>query len=111
MDLEFFLENATDVVLEIEINPNGADRFEARYELETGERPIVNRHYQHQPNKWGMECRVYFNSIHDLSDEFTSLDIYVEEGERPYRNNWTYRTNDREFFWELVHQGYRLGAN
>ncbi len=110
MNIDFF-RNAADIVLEIEINPNGSSRFEDRYERITGERPVTGNSYQHQPNKWGMECRVYFNSQQDLSDEFTSLDIYVEESERPYRNNWKYRTNDRDFFWELIEKGYRLGEN
>ena len=110
MDLDFF-DNATDVVLEIEINPKGAAQFEHRYNAVTGVHPNVGRYYQHQPNKWGMECRVYFNSEDDLSDEFTSLGIYVEEGDRPYRQQWAYRTNDREFFWELLQKGYRLGEN
>jgi len=110
MDTEFF-RDASDIVLEIEINPRGALRFENRYEDVTGERPVLGVFYQHQPNKWGMECRVYFNSSKDLSDEFTSLDIYVEEGIRPYRDKWKYRTNDREFFWGLIDQGYRLGEN
>lgn len=110
MDIEFF-GVATDIVLEVEINPGGASRFESRYGDITGVQPVIGKGYQHQPNKWGMECRVYFNSQQDLADEFTSLDIYVEEGARPYREKWKYRTNDREFFWELVEKGYRLGVN
>lgn len=108
MNIEFF-KFATDVVLEAEVNPNAADRFESRYRSITGASPITG--YQHQPNKWGLEVRVYFNSEVDMSDEFSSIDVYVEQGDRPYRKRWKYRVNDRDFFWSLVEAGYRLGEN
>jgi hypothetical protein len=110
MDIDFF-EGATDVVLEVEVNPNAAARFESRYSAAAGSNPRLGVGYQHQPNKWGLEVRVYFNSPIDMSDEFTSVDVYVEQGKRPYRKRWTYRLNDREFFWALVDAGYRLGEN
>lgn len=110
MDIEFF-EHAEDVYLEVEANPKSADQFEHRYAALVGVNPAIGRGYQHQPNKWGTEVRVYFNSDIDLSDEFAAIDVYVEHGSRPYRNQWAYRTNDREFFWALVEAGYRLGQN
>jgi hypothetical protein len=106
-----FFNVATDVVLEVEVNPNGAGRFEERYQAITGESPELGIGYQHQENKWGLEVRVYFNSDVDLSDEFTTIDVHVEQGARPYRQRWVYRVNDREFFWALIDDGYRLGEN
>ncbi len=110
MNTDFF-KDATDVVLEVEVNPDAAARFESRYRAITGSDPKLGVGYQHQPNKWGLEVRVYFNSEVDMSDEFTSIDVYVEQGDRPYRKLWVYRLNDREFFWSLVEAGYRLGEN
>lgn len=110
MNVDFF-KSATDVVLEVEVNPDAAARFESRYRGITGLDPKPGEGYQHQPNKWGLELRVYFNSEVDMSDEFTSIDVNVERGGRPYRKRWLYRVNDREFFWSLVEAGYRLGEN
>lgn len=110
MDVDFF-NQATDVFLEVEINPNSAQRFEVRYESICGSRPVLGDGYQHQSNKWGGEFRVYFNCDADLSDEFTSIDVYVEHGARPYRSRWQYRANNQEFFWSLINAGYRLGQN
>lgn len=110
MNIGFFT-GATDVVLEVEVNPNAADRFETRYQAITGTLPELGNGYQHQENKWGLEVRVYFNSEVDMSDEFTTIDVHVEQANRPYRKRWVYRVNDREFFWALVDAGYRLGEN
>lgn len=110
MDVDFF-SSAKDVVLEVEVNPKGCTNFEGDYALLTGVTPVVGDHYQLQPNKWGRELRVYFNTTEDLSDEFTNIGVYVEEGGRPYRGQWRYRINDREFFWAVVRAGYRLGIN
>ena len=110
MNTDFF-KDATDVVLEVEVNPDAAGRFASRYQRKTGSNPKLGEGYQHQPNKWGLEVRVYFNSEVDMSDEFTSIDVYVEQGDRPYRTHRVYRSNDRDFFWSLVEAGYRLGEN
>lgn len=110
MDITFF-NVATDVVLEVEVPSSAAGRFEAEYQSKTGESPELGVGYQHQENKWGREVRVYFNSKVDLSDEFTLIDVHVEQGSRPYRQRWVYRVNDRQFFWALVEGGYRLGEN
>lgn len=110
MDIDFF-KAATDVFLEVEVNPKAADKFEQKYQDLTGETPILGNGYQHQPNKWGLETRVYFNTQSDISDEFSAIGVYVEQSEkdRGYRDFWKYRTNDPNFFWALVRAGYRLG--
>lgn len=111
MNIDFFKKDATDVVLEVEVKPAAAARFESRYQNITGKPPVIGEGYQHQPNKWGLEVRVYFNSKVDMSHEFTTINVHVEEGERPYRDRWDYRLNDSDFFWSLVEAGYRLGEN
>jgi len=110
MDVSFF-RAAKDVFLEAEANPSSASRFERKYQDVAGSAPVRGDGYQHQRNKWGTEVRVYFNCDSDLSTDFSNEDVYVERGRRPYRKQWRYRTNDREFFWALVNAGYRLGAN
>lgn len=111
MDVDFFKNNASDVLLEVEINPDIAAAFENEYAERTGQTPESGPNYQHQPNKWGGEYRIYFNSEHDLLDEFAALKIDVEQGHRPYRGHLKYRVNNQAFFWALVAAGYRLGEN
>jgi hypothetical protein len=110
MDVSFF-SKVSDVLLEVEINQNGATRFEKEYRDSTGVMPCIGLGYQHQNNKWGGEYRVYFNANLDVVDELEDKGIHVESGDRPYRSSRTYRINNRDFFWSLVSSGYRLGEN
>ncbi|WP_374267243.1 hypothetical protein [Zoogloea sp.] len=111
MNISFFPANVTGAYLEAEVHPNGIEQFDADYLQITGEMPVIGRGYQRQPNKWGTECRIYFNCNGDLNDEFAMLGIDVEEGSRPYKQEWRFRVNNNEFFWALVRAGYRLGKN
>ncbi|MBC2769496.1 hypothetical protein [Pusillimonas minor] len=111
MDTKFFTQNARDVLLEVEVNPEQADKFEGDYFNATNIRPVAGPHYQQQPNKWGAEYRIYFNCDIDLTDEFENLKIHVEKAERLYREEWECRVNNKEFFWALIDVGYRLGKN
>lgn len=111
MDIDFFRDSATDVVLEIEVHPNGVNSFEEWYQNTTGHIPELGVGYQHQSNKWGRECRIYFNSNTDLFDEFANIAVAVETGRRPYRSNRIYRVNNCDFFNALISGGYRLGEN
>ena len=111
MNVSFFSASVTGAYLEAEVHPNAAGKFEADYLQITGEMPVIGEGYQHQPNKWGAECRIYFNCDSDLNDEFSVLGIDVEEGARPYKQEWRFRVNNNEFFWALVRAGYRLGRN
>ncbi len=111
MNVSFFLENVAGVYLEAEVHPNGVEQFNANYSQITGREPIVGQGYQIQPNKWGTECRIYFNCNHDLNDDFLVLGIDVEQGARPYKQWWKYRVNNNDFFWELIRTGYKLGNN
>lgn len=111
MNISFFSANVTSAYLEAEVHPNGAVQFDADYHKITGEMPIIGRGYQRQSNKWGTECRIYFNCNGDLNDEFSVLGIDVEEGLRPYKKEWKYRVNNNEFFWALIRAGYKLGNN
>lgn len=106
-----FFGQAADVFLEVEVNPDAAHDFESEYLDLTGTAPVLGSGYQHQPNKWGREVRVYFNGEAELLDDLASVDVHVEQGVRPYRARWVYRTNDRDFFWSLIRAGYRLGEN
>ncbi|WP_141638669.1 hypothetical protein [Halomonas sp. KM-1] len=110
MDIDFF-NQAKDVFLEAEVNPDRAAAFEQKCTELTGAPPILGEGYQHQPNKWGSELRAYFNSDVDLFDEFAAIGIEVEHGARPYRENRRYRVNNAQFVWELLGRGYRLGEN
>lgn len=103
---------AAETFLEAEVSNTRTAAFEGRYEAATGINvtPSNPPEYQLQPNKWGAECRIYFNSS-DVAEFATSLGMHVE-GPRPYKNEYSYRINSQELWWELVEDyEFRLGAN
>ena len=103
---------AGDTLLEAEVSPSRTAAFESRYLGATGVAvtPSNPMEYQLQPNKWGAECRIYFNSA-TVAAQATGMGMHVE-GPRPYNNNYTYRINSQELWWELVETyGFELGVN
>lgn len=103
---------ADDTLLEAEVSPSRTAAFELRYQTATGVtvRPGSPAEYQLQTNKWGAECRIYFNSA-DVASAAQALGMLVE-GPRPYKNQYSYRINSQELWWELIElYGFRLGAN
>ncbi len=103
---------AAPTLLEAEVSNSRTAAFESRYLTATGVgvSPGHPQEYQLQPNKWGAECRVYFNSA-AVAALATSLGMHVE-GPRPYNNQFMYRINSAELWWELVETyGFRLGLN
>lgn len=100
------------VLLEAEVAPQAQARFQARYHTATGQTitPGSPPEFQGQRNKWGAECRIYFNSS---SAEIwaRSQGIHVEVG-RPYHSDYQYRINNVDLWWELVEvYDFRLGIN
>lgn len=111
MNIDFFTKNVSCFFMEAEVHPDRAINFENKYSSTSGDRPVIGTGYQHQKNKWGTECRIYFNSKTDLSGEFSKLNIEIEKGTRPYKSEYCYRINNCEFFWSLVGARYKLGKN
>lgn len=103
---------AGSTLLEAEVSNSRTSAFEDRYLDATGI-PITPGNpveYQLQPNKWGAECRIYFNS-ETVASQLGALNIHVE-GPRPYHNNYNYRVNIQELWWDLVESyQFRLGVN
>ncbi|MGP9807295.1 hypothetical protein ACT3TQ_01180 [Halomonas sp. AOP12-C2-37] len=110
MDVDFFSE-ASDVLLEVEVNKSHAAQFEDQYLATTGEHPSLGSGYQHQNNKWGGEYRIYFNADFNIIGALSDIGVHVEQGGRPYRSSRRCRVNNKEFFWALVALGYRLGES
>jgi len=103
---------AGGTLLEAEVSASRTAAFESRYLAATSivVAPGNPPEYQLQPNKWGAECRLYFNSD-AVAAHATRLGMHVE-GPRPYNNQFTYRINSVELWWELVETyGFRLGVN
>jgi len=104
---------ATDkVLLEAEVSGNVQKRFIARYLTATGisVSPGNPQEFQLQNNKWGAECRIYFNS-QAAKSWAESQGIHVESGS-PYQADYKYRINYNDLWWELVEVlGFRLGVN
>lgn len=111
MNIEFFTSNVSCFFVEVEVHPDRAAIFVDKYSQISGETPVVGAGYQYQRNKWGTECRIYFNSMVDLSCKFAELKINVEKGARSYKSKYNYRINSCEFFWSLINAGHRLGVN
>ncbi|MBV5306027.1 MAG: hypothetical protein J0652_04980 [Desulfobulbaceae bacterium] len=101
-----------NVLFEAEVAPTVQAAFQARYYKATGINitPGNPPEFQRQPNKWGAECRIYFNSD-DAAKQASSKEIHVEGG-RPYHDNYQYRINNVDLWWELVEEfDFRLGFN
>ena len=102
------------LLLEAEVAGGSQERFENRYLKATGVNisPGDPVHYQHQPNKWGQELRVYFNDP-GMADCLTASGIRVEHGRSGYLSGeYEYRVNNNSFWWKLVEDhGLRLGLN
>lgn len=106
------LNAAGQTLLEAEVSPSRTTAFEIRYQAATGVAvtPGNPAEYQLQPNKWGAECRIYFNSA-AVAAQATAAGMHVE-GPRPYNNNYQYRINSQELWWDLVETyGFELGTN
>jgi hypothetical protein len=99
-------------LIEAEVSPSVQAAFQQRYHVATGTAitPGHPAEFQLQPNKWGAECRIYFNS-HVVAMCARAQGLHVEVG-RPYRNNYLYRINSQDLWWELVENfGFVLGVN
>jgi hypothetical protein len=102
------------VLLEAEVAPKQQQRFAKRYKTTTGQKvsPGNPQYYQHQPNKWGSELRLYFNDA-TMAASLQALGIHVEYRQRGYKaGQYRYRFNDNKLWWKLVNKyRLRLGPN
>jgi hypothetical protein len=103
--------DADDILLEAEVAPAMQAQFESNYAAITGTSPAGHQHYQSQPNKWGLECRVYFNAPPSVVADLHAAGYHVEDRDGGYHGDYAYRINSVDLFWELVRRGYRLGPN
>jgi hypothetical protein len=108
MNIKIFNEHVKDLFLEVEATKQKSKEFETMYRERTGLSPIEGSGYQIQPNKWGLEFRVYFNTISGNLDGLSDCDVHIEKGKRPYKSNYIFRINNPGLFWLLVDNGYRL---
>jgi len=103
---------AGNILLEAEVADSALTRFGQRYQTATGIMVSAGnpQELQRQLNKWGAECRIYFNST-TVRDWAQSQGITVETGQ-PYRPNYQFRINSNDLWWELVEvYQFRLGVN
>ncbi|WP_428938702.1 hypothetical protein [Fontivita pretiosa] len=111
MDLTLF-GKFDRLLLEVELAPTSRADFDDRYKAITGENPVTSDYYKVQNNKWGLECRIYFDAPHWVAESLGTLGYTVES--RPgggYRSEYQFRVNSQNLFWQLVQHGYRLGPN
>lgn len=102
------------LLLEAEVPPTAQTRFENRYRKATGlsVSPGNPVNYQDQPNKWGLELRVYFND-NSFAALVESLGVHVEFPRKGYMaGGYRFRFNDNSLWWKLVEVGgLKLGPN
>lgn len=110
MIVSIFKKKATGVVLEVEVPRSKEAEFCRTYQLRAGVAPDMNRVLNIQ-NKWGLECRVYFDAPHSIEADLDSSGITFERRSSGYGASRQYRINNNEFFWRLVAHGFRLGEN
>lgn len=100
------------LLLEVEVTVNNRRDFEIRYAEATGTIPQLGSHFQIQDNKWGCECRIYFDAENWVVDSFEKMGHTVESRVGVgYRSEYAYRINSQELFWRLIEYGYRIGDN
>lgn len=96
--------------LEAEVAPKRRAGFETRYAFLTDSRPEPDGAYQIQANKFGVEARVYFNATEDDIKNLrrAGFNVTFTAG---YRNEYAYRINSVDLFWDLIRKGFKLGDN
>jgi hypothetical protein len=100
------------ILLEVEISPKSLESFRTRYRGITGRAPRIGQFLQVQDNKWGAECRAYFDTDAGTFRRLRRRGFHIEQRQgRGYRGDYEYRINSQAFFWELIGHGYRLGPN
>ena len=100
------------LLLEVEVSPQSASDFANKYGVLTGESARTSPYYQVQPNKWGLEARIYFDAPDVVVENLRMLGHHVELRDGGgYRADFAYRVNSEQLFWTLVRHGYRLGEN
>ena len=102
------------LLLEAEVAPQAQARFQKRSKAATSRvvSPGSPEHYQHQPDKWGAELRVYFNDP-GMAASLMANGVHVEGPRKGYKaGEYLYRFNNNKLWWELVEaHGLRLGPN
>jgi biotin operon repressor len=111
VDLKTIVSKMSRVLLEAEVNPKGRHKFEEEYERASGDPPNKGDYYQHQPNKYGAELRIYFEAPASVVKELKLRGYHIEQRAGGYRSNYPYRINDNSLFFKLVELGLRLGEN
>lgn len=102
----------TRLLLEAEVAPTSENEFVVRYMQIAGVSPKASPHYQRQDNKWGIECRIYFDGPDWVVESLNKLGHHVEDrAGGGYRADYAYRINSQQLFWQLIEHGYRLGPN
>lgn len=96
-----------NLLLEVEAHPDSLANFRERYNDETGENPPAGS-VQRQPNKWGVEARIYFDASVETVDELQNDGYEVSDAPRGYRDDYRYRINSIDLFWLLIDEGHRL---
>ena len=101
-----------EIFLEVEVVPSRSNEFITKYQTITGVNAKSSPYVQNQPDKWGLECRIYFNGnakcISILNNHGHSVEV---RSRKRYRDNYYHRVNSQKLFWWLINDGLRLGVN
>jgi hypothetical protein len=100
------------ILIEVEVAPGSESDFVKKYADLTGEDPRTRPNYQRQDNKWGVECRIYFDGPDWVPKNLEFFHCIAEErAGTGYNADFAFRVNSQYLFWKMIKAGYRLGSN
>ena len=120
-------QNFEELFLEVCITDKDRARFEKQYFEKSFTSPVgkegyLDRMLRDQDSAWGIEYRVYFKTSKSwVLDSLKKLGYYVEKNVKNIispeldkvcpNHGYKLRVANKDFFWQLVDYGYRLGKN
>jgi len=99
-----------NVLLEVEVPKKKYGEFSSQYHTVTRRFP-KKALVQIQDNKWGIECRVYFDADPATVKNMETTGYHVEVRSTGYGSDRDFRVNSEKLFWEMVANGFDLGPN
>ncbi len=108
--MDEIIKRMHNLLIECEMPSDQKARFRKKYELAAGESPDEN-FMQSQSNKWGIECRMYFDASEKTVTALKKEGFHVETRSGGYGSERAHRINSQKLFWNLIKRGYRLGKN
>ena len=107
--------SSSTIRLEYDVNPDSGTQhaFQSKYYDLTGIMPEVGTTdgYTFQQRKRSDQLRVYVFLTNTEYQQCQAAGIQLTKNDTYRKDDFNYRTSDRDVFWDLVSIGLRLGDN